>query len=226
MKTITFLLSFVLLGGAALAFAPSQSQADASKLEASAQKAEAAIIAQQLPSYPLTTCPISGEELGSMGDPLDLVTEGRLIRLCCKGCLKKAKADPSAAFAAIDAAGIKAQAPSYPFDTCVVSGEPLTANGKPVDKVFGTRLARFCCNGCVKAFKKDPAKFVAKIDEGLIKAQLPKYPLTTCVVSGEELGDDPTNFLYGTRLVRTCCKRCAKAFKKDPAKFVARLDEK
>ena len=42
--------------------------------------------------------------------------------------------------------------------------------GGPVDyfyKVAGQpdRLIRFCCNDCVKDFEKEPAKFLAKIDE-------------------------------------------------------------
>ena len=52
--------------------------------------ADAAIIAAQLPSYPLNVCPISGEELGGMGDPINLVVEGKLVRVCCNGCVKRA----------------------------------------------------------------------------------------------------------------------------------------
>jgi hypothetical protein len=62
---------------------------------------------------------------------------------------------------------------AYPLSTCVVSGDKLDeANdmGGPVDyfyKVAGQpdRLVRFCCKDCVKDFEKDPAKFLAKIDE-------------------------------------------------------------
>lgn len=38
--------------------------------------------------YPLTTCIISGEKLGSMGKPAVLVVEGQEVRFCCKGCIK------------------------------------------------------------------------------------------------------------------------------------------
>lgn len=38
--------------------------------------------------YPLNTCIVSGEELGSMGKPLTLVKNGQEVKLCCKGCLK------------------------------------------------------------------------------------------------------------------------------------------
>lgn len=63
----------------------------------------------------------------------------------------------------------KAQA-AYPLDTCVVSGETLGGDmGGPIDYIHKEagkpdRLVRFCCKACVKDFKKDPAKFLAKID--------------------------------------------------------------
>jgi len=230
MKTIPLILSFLLLTGAALVFAPStDSQQKSQGLQAGQTQAALAkekLIADQLPSYPLTTCVVSGEELGSMGDVIDMVAEERLIRICCKGCAKSIRKDPEKIIAKIDEAVIAQQSKIYPFETCVVSNEPLDTNGKPKDVVYGTRLARFCCGGCAKAFKKNPTKFMAKVDQGLIEKQLASYPLKKCVVSGEELDSGASSFLYGTRLVRTCCKRCQKAFKKNPTKYVARLDAK
>jgi hypothetical protein len=58
------------------------------------------------------------------------------------------------------------------------------------------------------------------------------YPLDTCVVSGEKLGEmgAPVDYIYKEdgkpdRLVRLCCKMCIAKFKKDPAKFLKLLDE-
>lgn len=53
------------------------------------------------------------------------------------------------------------------------------------------------------------------------------YPLTTCVVSGETLGDhgDPYVMKYEGREVRFCCKSCRKDFLKEPAKYLKKLDE-
>ena len=36
--------------------------------------------------YPLDTCVVSGEKLGSMGDPVVFVHAGQEIKLCCKNC--------------------------------------------------------------------------------------------------------------------------------------------
>lgn len=45
-------------------------------------------------AYPLNTCIVTDNELGSMGDPVTLVHEGQEIKFCCKPCVKKFKADP------------------------------------------------------------------------------------------------------------------------------------
>jgi hypothetical protein len=53
----------------------------------------------------------------------------------------------------------------YPLDTCVVSGEKLGEMGEPVTIVHEGREVKFCCAGCIKKFKKDPAKFLGQMDE-------------------------------------------------------------
>jgi hypothetical protein len=99
-----------------------------------------------------------------MGDPLDYVYGTRLVRLCCKGCVKELQKDPGKYIAMVDEGLIRAQRASYPLDKCVVSGEPLTAMGEPVDVLYGTKLVRFCCKKCVPEFQKKPAEYLAKLD--------------------------------------------------------------
>jgi YHS domain-containing protein len=53
----------------------------------------------------------------------------------------------------------------YPLKTCVVSGEKLDEMGKPYVYVHEGREIKFCCKDCVKDFKKDPAKYVKKIEQ-------------------------------------------------------------
>jgi hypothetical protein len=52
------------------------------------------------------------------------------------------------------------------------------------------------------------------------------YPLTTCVVSGEKLGEmgAPHVFTHEGREVKLCCKSCLKDFNKEPAKFVKKIE--
>jgi YHS domain-containing protein len=54
------------------------------------------------------------------------------------------------------------------------------------------------------------------------------YPLTTCVVSGEKLGEmgAPVVTNYKGAEVRFCCSGCVKKFNADPAKYLTKLDKK
>jgi len=52
---------------------------------------------------------------------------------------------------------------SYPLDTCVVSGEKLGSMGEPFIITHEGTEVRFCCDSCVPEFKKDPAKYLAKL---------------------------------------------------------------
>jgi YHS domain-containing protein len=67
----------------------------------------------------------------------------------------------------------------------------------------------------------------AKTDAEVIKAQLADYPLDTCVVSGEKLGEmgKPVDYVYKGRLVRFCCSHCKADFNKDPAKYLTMIDK-
>lgn len=51
----------------------------------------------------------------------------------------------------------------YPLKTCVVSGEELGKMGKPARIVYEGQEILFCCGGCEKDFRKEPAKFMKKI---------------------------------------------------------------
>ncbi|MGN6552443.1 MAG: hypothetical protein ACTHLW_01750 [Verrucomicrobiota bacterium] len=52
------------------------------------------------------------------------------------------------------------------------------------------------------------------------------YPLTTCIVSGEKLGEmgSPHVFTYQDREIKLCCKSCLKKFNQDQAGYLKKLD--
>ena len=59
------------------------------------------------------------------------------------------------------------------------------------------------------------------------KTEKPKpYPLKTCVVSDEKLGEmgDAYVFVQDGREIKLCCKSCLKDFKKDPAKYIKKIE--
>ena len=178
--------------------------------------------------YPLGTCPVSGEDLGSMGAPVVRVYDGREVRFCCKSCIKKFEAKQADYWAKVDEEIIAEQLVHYPLSTCVVSGDSLTEDGEDVavNVVIDNRLVRLCCKGCKKDLAKDPAAFMTKLDTSIADAQRDAYPLKTCLVSGEELGGmgEPFELVFENRLVRLCCDHCIEKFNANPRKFMASLD--
>jgi YHS domain-containing protein len=112
----------------------------------------------------------------------------------------------------------------YPLDTCVVAGGKLGSMGKPVTLVHEGREVKFCCAACEPKFKADPDKYLKKIDEAVIQQQAASYPMSTCLISGDDLGDKPINYVYENRLVRFCCEMCIDTFLKDPNTHLTKLN--
>jgi len=113
--------------------------------------------------YLLDTDPVSGVALGEK--PIVYDYNGRELRFHDEGTLDAFKADPAKYLPKLDKLMIERLLPSYPLDTCVVSGDKLGGDmGKPVDKIYRNRLVRFCCPECIRDFEKNPARFLAKID--------------------------------------------------------------
>jgi YHS domain-containing protein len=68
-------------------------------------KLDAAVIEKEKDAYPLTKCPVSGQDLGSMGEPKNIVVANQLIKLCCGGCEKQIKKDPAKFLAMVNGGG-------------------------------------------------------------------------------------------------------------------------
>ena len=59
------------------------------------------------------------------------------------------------------------------------------------------------------------------------KEKAKAYPLKTCLVSDEKLGDmgEPYKFEHKGQEIKLCCKSCLKDFNKNPDKFLKKLKE-
>jgi hypothetical protein len=209
--------------------APAQDKQPAAPVASAQVDPKAAAIKFQKPCYPLTTCPISNEELGASA--VDEIVDGRLVRVCCKDCVGQIAAKKAEIFKAIDEGVIAQQKAAYPLDTCPVSGEKLDENA--VDHVHGTRLIRLCCEKCETKVAADAEPALKKLNDAYVIKQKVDYPLDTCLVSGEKLGTmgTPVDFLYGTRLYRLCCDGCKKNVTKNSDELwktlvAARADQK
>lgn len=101
-------------------------------------------------------CPISGQKLGSMGDPVK-VTVGESqeeVYLCCQGCMtgkieQKHWATIHANIAAAQGA-------------CPIMEKRLPKNSKWT--VVKGQLVYVCCPPCIKKIEADPEASLAKVD--------------------------------------------------------------
>jgi hypothetical protein len=59
------------------------------------------------------------------------------------------------------------------------------------------------------------------------KKETKAYPLQTCVVTDETLGEHgkPYVFTHEGQEVKLCCKSCLKDFKKDTAKYTKKIED-
>lgn len=89
-----------LLLSAALVFAAAPAFAQSAKENKAAPQTETEVIAKARAAYPLKTCLVSDESLGSMGDAIPYVHRvagkpDRVVFFCCEGCTDDFKADPA-----------------------------------------------------------------------------------------------------------------------------------
>ena len=97
MKNITKITCLAALGAAlaGITYITSVGTASAGCCGAMTPMADTAKPDAKAKPYPLTTCIVSGEKLGEMGEPFVFTHEGQEIKLCCKSCKKKFDKDPA-----------------------------------------------------------------------------------------------------------------------------------
>ena len=59
------------------------------------------VMAMETKPYPLDKCVVSGEAIGSMGDPVVLTHNGQEVKLCCNDCVDGFKKEPEKYLAAL-----------------------------------------------------------------------------------------------------------------------------
>jgi len=189
-----------------------------------AEQAEQAVSEQEIIPYILDICPISKHKLGSKGEPIIKIYEGREIKLCRSKCERKFKKKPENSLAKLDKLIMKSQLELYPRTTCVITGNKLVKESPYA--IYQNTLVRFCCMACVQIFKNNPEPFMAKLAKSVIAKQSEHYPLTHCPASDQELGSmgEPVNLVYAGRLIKLCSKICIPKFEKDPKPIIEKLD--
>jgi hypothetical protein len=177
--------------------------------------------------YPLSTCPVSGEPLGSMGDPVITMYGDREVRFCCAACVPQFEEDRESYLKRIDEQIIATHLPYYPLESCIVAGGKLGSMGEPDNYIYQNRLVRFCCAGCRGQFDENATDFLTRLDKAAADEQRAAYPMQTCIVRGNRLGSmgDPAEVILAGRLVRLCCPPCERELRHEPATYITQLDD-
>ena len=63
---------------------------------------------------------------------------------------------------------------AYPLDKCIVSDEKLGEHGKAYVFTHEGQEIKLCCKDCLKDFKKEPAKYLKKIEDAKKKKESEK----------------------------------------------------
>jgi YHS domain-containing protein len=94
---------------------------------------------------------------------------------------------------------------------CPVSGESVDSMGGKIAVDFEGGKVFFCCDKCPPAFKKDPAKYMAKAHLQMVQTNQLKE--VACPFTGKPLNPETAIDVGGVK-VAFCCKDCmAKAAK-------------
>ena len=123
-------------------------------------------------------CPVTGEELGSMGPPIPVTISGRTIQVCCDACVTAVRRNPRLYFERVSEELASASRRANPNTQeqlapatqihaqrlCPVTGEELGSMGRPIPVTVGGKSILVCCEGCVAAVKRNPAKYFAQVE--------------------------------------------------------------
>ena len=97
--------------------------------------------------------------------------------------------------------------------TCPVMGGAID---KDIFVEHEGRKIYFCCDACPAVFKKDPAKYIQKLEaEGITVAKLQ----TECPVMGGAI-DKALYVDYDGKRIYVCCQGCIATIKANPTKFI------
>lgn len=118
--------------------------------------------------------------------------------------------------------GAKDKKKPKPQITCPIMGGKINKNLSAEHK--GKRVF-FCCQGCIERFKKDPDKYIKKLEgEGVTLEKVTK-PQETCPIMGGRITSKYYADHEGKR-VYFCCPGCPAKFKENPEKYLEILEEK
>ena len=190
-----------------------------------------------------TVCPMMPDEEITDTDNV-IQYDGQEVAFCCGRCVRKWNALDDSSRKEMLAVAMPAQAaptpeppvvemPRVPMDQldplglCPKTGADAGAMGKATRRVINGVDVTFCCPPCIKPYEENYAEYRQKIDGQIVVLELPYYPTTKCIVTGNELGKEtsPVDYVLGNRLVRLENRECIERLKAEPDTYNRKLDE-
>lgn len=157
-------------------------------------------------------CPVSGSQLGSMGDPVKVRIGEQTAWLCCQACAGKQ----------VDAHHWQAVRSNLAAaqQTCPIMEKPVTADMQTT--VVQGQLVFVCCPPCIARIETDPdaalnqvrTRFASFIRSELLDRMdsLHMAAQQICPVSGQRLAGQarPVKVQVGEQVAFLCCQECVR----------------
>ena len=155
-------------------------------------------------------CPVSGSELGSMGEPIKVRVGEQIAYLCCAGC--QGKNLDASHWATIQHRIAAAQG------ICPIMEQPVNAPKKST--VVNGRQVFVCCPPCIPKIQADIDGSLAKVnsyntafiakERQIASDKIHAMAQAICPVTGNELGSmgEPFKVKVGEEVAFLCSKDC------------------
>jgi YHS domain-containing protein len=174
--------------------------------------------AKAKPDNPQTQCPVME---GLIDKKYSAEHAGKRVYFCCPGCVHEFKRNPEKYIKQMEDQGIDLEKVTKPQTLCPISGKEINKNFASEHK---GRKVYFCSPGCQKEFEKNPEIHMKKMmDQGIEPEKIVKAQ-TTCPVMGGKISGKHYADYKGQR-VYFCCTSCVDMFKKEPEKYLNKLEE-
>ena len=207
MKIISCAILISLVSAASITLESSRAKSNLLQPTVSAKSAKPALTdVDRLLIAVQKICPVSGDLLGSKGDPVKIKAGEQIAFLCCKDCLSKKIDDTH--WTTIQKRIAKAQG------ICPIMRKPVDASMESM--VVDGQKVFVCCPPCIDKIQADPKPSMKMVHEAYAKFVVAESEQThmkaqeICPVSGEKLGTRgaPVKVKVGDEHAFLCCKNC------------------
>jgi YHS domain-containing protein len=160
-------------------------------------------------------CPVLG---GMINTKLYYQYKGQKIYVCCPRCIDTVKKNPEKYLKKIQEEQKKIDAAKkITQKNCPVIG------GVIVPELYYeySKKIYVCCPGCIATIKKNPEMYLKKVQKEIASSK--KKTQMTCPVMGGKI--NPNLYYQYNKKIYVCCKDCIGIIKKDPEKYLKKVQK-